>query len=88
MATLDIGLGHADRHAGLNKYCIGLMCRCHVKASNPWLHVLTHCTPAPDTNVKTLAQSLPDGTFQNIGWREGANGRLAGVRVLCAGNLG
>ena len=44
-------------------------------------------------SVKTLAQGLPDGAFQNISWREGSNerltGRFAAVRVRCAGgNLG
>ena len=44
-------------------------------------------------NVKTLAQSLPDGAFHNISWREGTNerltGRFAALRVRCAGgNVG
>ena len=44
-------------------------------------------------SVKTLAQSLPDSAFHNIGWREGTNARLTGrfaaLRVRCAGgNVG
>ena len=44
-------------------------------------------------NVKTLAQGLPESTFQRISWREGTNerltGRFAALRVRCAGgNLG